>query len=506
MSLNLYYKLPKLLQGNEFWTDFVETLETELGNVKSQIDLKKALFNVRQATTIDELRQITDYFGVSIDVSLLEDDFASNPEKIVSYLQREAEGILYRIQTRGIKDYYDYIFNRVSEKGMVYLGLVDDNGVIFRAIRFDSDRDHVLDRIRAHDFTQPFTHLPPLFPYKDGTIRRNSLDSIPERSLDTDTDGNVTAVEANAWTLDEDLFAAALKITKHIFIEFMADEIYTIGSTDYLISKTHLDYLGKSVEFGRRVVETPHVGVSLSLLTLDDGVVNTIAANGAATQVTANYNSGPVDRTVMPNFFYMVRVGDGNGANTWNYERQISEFEILSDTASEYDFVHVSIPGWTVYPELVGTYDTGSPPIAPFTGTLAKRPVLPSSFLLTFKKVSDGAQVYLIDDGFGRLYFVDEDWTPLSDLDGGDYAGTIDYNSGDYSFDLQANGVDYVPDGPNPTRPLNVRYQPDTDLIMNELSIFDNLDNEIITATFPAIQFANRYNHASFQIIVKRNI
>ena len=236
--LNTTRRLPRFLKTITFWKDFIEEVDTEFSSFKEEIDLKKKFFNPRELTSIEELRNLNRFFGFVIDTSLLNDYYESDPDKIIDYLKSEADNMVFKILSKGTKNGHEYMFNRIQEKGFVYVLFHDEqDSILYRALNYYDDTASMIHMdLQTHDFAvSPFTKITPLLPFASGFLSQNNLD----QNLKLD----------DSWSLDYTLFGASVSMTKHIAAEFVADATFQVGSDTHLITNEYLEYLRKSTNF-----------------------------------------------------------------------------------------------------------------------------------------------------------------------------------------------------------------------------------------------------------------
>jgi len=479
MSLNTIKRVPKMLQASPFWSDFVDIVDEELSNLKLEIDAHKNQFNPRNLTTIAELRTLNEYFGFIVDVSLLE----IGVDDVVSYLRRETENITFKVRKKSSKDYHEYMFNKVSQKGYVYVLFYDsqDEGALYRAINYYDSQNNVLSLLEEHDFSvAPFTKVYPLMSF-EGFLTLYGLDR------------NQILDDTTTWELDYSLFGNSVSPTKHIAAEFMTDRVV---DTSYLTNDTYLEYALNNLNFGRKATEVPHAGIGVTAYCTDDESEFTIPTISVATQVTTNWTAD--SRTNLDNLYNYIVLE--SVLDDQFYKQSLASTQIYEEEDT-FDLVNVSFPGNRCNTESAGT---GNGSNDDFTYTADFPGVAPHSIIMTYTDV--GSEVRTIkDDGNGNLYysnFVDpEDYTVETDW----RCGSVIYSTGVLDFSTVITTGTSPPDvTPGNANSIDLSYRTTYDHTIDTIRIYNSSDQEVLTCTFPWIVLSSSKYHASFLFVIDR--
>lgn len=445
-----------------------------------------------------ELNDTVDSLPIARDIEVLynfseEDgsDFGYTLSKpVLRYLRYEAENLFFKVKNKATKDYHEYIFNRIQEKGYVYTMFYDsqDTGTIYRAINYyDTDLPKINVDLVDHNFSaSPFTKVTPLLPFAEGFVSQNNLD----KNLDLDV-GN--------WSLDYSLFGMSTSLTKHIAGEFMADKLYYLGTTPYLITTVMLEYLRKSLNYARKITETPHSGIGVTAYTLDDEAVFTIPIIEVETSVSSTWTSDP--RTTLNNLYNKFTLSI-MPAGTPYFEKFIADSQIYSD--DNFDIINISFPVNQSNLEIAGT---GNGTNDSFSGTLSYTNIDPRTVIIKYTDVG-ASDREIRDDGLGNLYFP-EFYSREALINGSadftDFAvGTINYSTGAYSFttsDTRSTPVDVTPAN---LEELEVSYYTDYDFSLKRVTLKNSSNAVITTIDFPIISITKKEYHASFLIVIDR--
>ena len=488
-------RLPAFLKQIVFWSDLVEEVDVELSLFKLDLDERKNFFNPSALETIQDLRVLLQFFGFEPDLSLLNDRYDSNPEDIIDYLQKEAEDLVFKIKSKGSKNYFDYIFDRIQKEGDLYVNFFDSTdtghldiigtGNFYRALNYyDTSYSHLDQKLLTHNFAvSPFTDIIPLQPFFEGFLSGNNLD----QGLILD----------DSWTLDYSLYGMSVSPTKHISVEFQANEIFTEGMDEFLITETYLRYLKNSTNFGRKGTEYPHIGISIAAYTLDDENSFITPTTEVDTSITAAWTgTSKVDLTVLYNYFYI-------GAGTeYYFQKNISESQIFSN--DNFDVVNLSFPTNKVNSEILGTGDGLNDSFLP---TLPYFPIVKKSFKVVYEDINSIERT-VMDDGFGNLYYPEYFTTEQvlsGQVDLTDYAsGTINYLTGEINLTTVVVTIPAVDVTPKNGDDLLCNYYSDYGFNVDSLAIANNSGSDVVNCSFHYIPAIDKNFHASFLVIVDR--
>ena len=286
-------------------------------------------------------------------------------------MKQETEGITYKIRTKGVYDYFQYVFNRIYERGNLYIAYVTDTDYIFKAI----DYKRTLREVKNHDFSTPFVKTYNVFPFFDLTVDIQGLDDIPVKHLDEDP----------TWYLDSDLFESTIKITNHIMVEFILDEIVSQFdnsiSGNFLITEEYFRYLERATEYGRRVSDIPHIGGQLTLLTDMSGDYNVIYDIEAYCRTTEYLNDEE-------DFIYLLAGNDNDG---FFYKKEINFNERYTDSKTNptYFMMQSYIPAREIYPDIIAQGDGVNTTFDSNTYGLLEHPeIVPNTFKVLYVHLS----------------------------------------------------------------------------------------------------------------------
>lgn len=457
--------LQRLLQ-NVFWNDFMDVIQEEFLNLKSQMNEKRYLYNPRELDSIDELRQINKSFGTFVDLTLL-DDYTD--EEILEYMRQETEGLIFKVRYKGSYEYFKYVFNRVYEKGQTYLMFINDTGGILQK---GIDYEQSLENFLTHDITKPFVKVPPIFPTFDQKVERYTLDTPDLANFDT------------GWRYDPYLVGQTLNITKHMVVEFTPTSLYNKegGSELYLLTPKYFRYLERAInnKVQRKTTTIPHIGVQINLYTDESGDVFTIPDLEASCNVTTNYSRD------------YVKVKAGNNEDGLFYERELSDNEIYT-LHPTYNLINTWVPARRIYPEVIAQGD-GSNTEFDSEDALYDPLKYPTIEKKSFRVYWTHNEVSYTgyDDGEGNVTADDDE------ID-----GTIDYTTGDYHlfFYRDSDTTSFAPD--NETDILT-EYSTSQSLTIDQVYIQDDEDNDLIYGTFAPVEFYSKENHISIHFIVEK--
>lgn len=467
MTPKFYKNLARILQ-NTFWIGFMDVVQEELLNLKSEMSKKHDVYNARKLEKIEELRRINKSFGTFVDLTLWED---APEEEILEYMRQETEGLVFKVKYKGSYEYYKHVFNRVYEKGETYLCFVDDSNIIHKGV----DYEETLKNFSDHDVTTPFTQVPNVFPTFDQKVERYTLDAPETANYDT------------GWRFDPRLVGQTLNITKHMISEFIADDLKTktdaSGAEMYLLTPEYFRYLQRSInnKVQRKSTTIPHTGVQLTLYTDLSGNVFNINKLESSCYITPEFN----------NDYAFIQAG--NSTEGYFYEREISFNEIYASNPN-YNLVNVWIPAHKIYPETIAQgdgvateYDSDDSSLT--NGTITYTSIIKKYFRLYW--THNGVDYMGYDDGEGRI---------TSDND--EVTGIIDYDTGEYelTFYRDDDSSSFAPDsGTN----INVRYYTSQRLQINQARLLNESRQSVVESTFAPVEFYDYHDHLSIHYIIE---
>lgn len=234
------------------WKQFMEVWADELDAQWDYIVDEKTNWNNIYEQDEEGVIRICDKFGYTTNnIALTNAQYTSG--EALEYLIREAELVPYRIKYKSTYLGYDLCFKQISELGEVY-NFYWANTKLVQALNWDD----IFTYAGTHDFTKPFLNI---------TADKNfSASNIKEAKLDV---GNVLDDET-AWTLDKDSFIVP---TNHLGVTFIADTLAQKAgdTTNYSILATYLHYLKNGAWYNRKIVDTPHIGLSIATMINQNG-------------------------------------------------------------------------------------------------------------------------------------------------------------------------------------------------------------------------------------------
>ena len=292
--------------------------------------------------------------------------------------------MVFKIISKGTKNYHEYLFNRIQEIGYVYVNFHDEqDGILYRALNYyDSDLPMVQLELLTHDFSVgPFTKVTPLLPFPGGFVSLNNLD----QGLIID----------NSWTLDHSLFGMSVDMTKHISAEFMAYQIFIVGSDTLLITNDYLEYLRKSLNFARKATELPHVGLGITAYTSSANTnVFNIPTIEVDTNITVNWNNTDPKNTV---YSYFKLTSD---APVTYYTQPIQDTQIFQD--DNFDLINITFPVSKTNIEVIDIGDGITTDYSTSSYTADYLTTEPKTVRITYEDTSSVERL-IIDDGKGNV-------------------------------------------------------------------------------------------------------
>ncbi len=487
--MNIKQRLPKVLKANDVWRDFCDVVQDELEFLFTDFKDIKNTYSTRAQKDISSLRAIAQEHNEEIDLTLFNDDIEA-----LEYMKREVRNISLKKYIRTTKKYYEYILNRISQSGHLFLVYADNMGVLHKAIDYTS-----LNTILAtHNFSKVLKNTPGEYPTAAQINTISTLDETPVKLLDAGTNEAEQAlgfeiVEGTRWSLDSNLLGKDVSITNHIIVEYLADELFEKDSQNYLMVEEFLLYLARAVNWGRKTTNIPHIGVLINLLTLNDESINTDEL-GNTFAVTSEYASKAslfVDEDVDLTLLYSKVVVSKN--NTFSYYKVLVSGEI--NRTDEFDVINTCIPAFAINEELFGVGDEVTDT---FNHTVAYPGVIPKSYRLYFK--SHGDDIEIVDNGKGYLEST-KMWNGTSWVETIFQVGTINYNTGAIQFIAFDSEVsDVIPTTGN----IQSAYKTTQKYIFDTVEIESEDGTIIAEGTILPVEFATEENHLSLQIVIDK--
>jgi len=426
-ELRLEKKLPAVMRDS-FWSCMIDALGEELSLLKTQMSLKKIMYDVDNMTQ-EQLLEISDLLGVLFNASV---------DSSIGFLRLETSEIAFKIQFKATAKLYKSFIKSLSKQGELYVYFFkSSSGTIIR-----SAEDPLLD-IETWDYTKPK-------PYHSS----DNFTGFLENALKLDT-GLFLDVEnaGKLWTLDT---VDSQISTNHLAIEYtvlgLISKTNNNVTKDYLMTGDYLDFLKLNIDFARRVKEVIHVGAHVGLIAdasgfLDSGVDRVYSMPDIRTNVVTTPQF-----SLIPSYLSIKYVEFGIGTKTnlplkagggvapTSLSKKVSRSLVFFDekktttdwveASAEYqgqkinDFALSDATGYLLddtygnAPQIGGT-NTVDGTNNLFWGTLPFAPIKRGSVII---KLDHGGHHYsLLDDKKGRLT-----------CDAG--FGTLDYETGQYIF------------------------------------------------------------------------
>lgn len=245
MGLDLKKLVPNIIENANLWHDLLDTATEELLNLQTQMEIKKRYLNPFLYTEEANLLNLSRSLGYSPNLSLRDD---------LDYIQEEVASIVFKIKNKSTYNYYNYLFKLIPKTGNIYI-IYKDYAKLLRV----ADIYKTITYLDTHDFTQPFEYFLPIEHFDQYRDNEIELDASPLFYLDSPV----------AWYLDQDL---VIKPTKHLSLEYQINELFQKNGENYLLTKDYFAYLRKGANYGRRVVDIPHIGANLSIILDNSGV------------------------------------------------------------------------------------------------------------------------------------------------------------------------------------------------------------------------------------------
>lgn len=228
------------------WNDLAESLSEELCLLYEEINKDANYWNIELQEDNQNLLYISEMFGKIPNIQI---------DQTLDFLKKEVNLISYYQSIRGSKTFYDVIFNVINRTGNIFL--VQWTGK--KLIRM-VDTDKFIADFSTHDLSKPFLLTDTLYSFPESFFAENRLDS----GLILDTN----------FTLDSEFEKI---ITEHLGVNYTADRLYTVDSTEFIIIPDYLDYLLDAVLYNKKATEIPHIGLEITATADNSGSYNSIS-------------------------------------------------------------------------------------------------------------------------------------------------------------------------------------------------------------------------------------
>jgi hypothetical protein len=178
MAMNLKKLLPRILRI-DFWQDFIDAVNTELLNFKTdQIDPLLKYWDISNTSDTDDLLEISKTLGYTPDRSL---------DSSLEHLRREIRSIIFRVINKSNYESYYFTFKNIPYLGNVYILFYNDVKLV-RAIK----ESEIITQINQQNWNEPFQKFEPDYHYWAFIQQSTSfdldaglfLDATPTEKLD----------------------------------------------------------------------------------------------------------------------------------------------------------------------------------------------------------------------------------------------------------------------------------------------------------------------------------
>jgi len=428
ITSNLLVKRVPAALRSQFWKDFLWAVAQEYTEFRQDVRNElRSLYDIRNMS-IERLREVSENLGVVFDSSV---------DDSLDFIRREVEHIPFKVAYKNTAVLYRSFIRSLDRDGVMFL-------YFFRASSDSIVRNsvNILTGLGNHDISMPWKHnsVGDFTGFFEDVL---SLDNENVLYLDVESDGQI-------WTLDT---IESEYTTNHVGLEFFIDRVMTkevadenenLVEREFLMTWEPLDFVVANMDFASRVVEVPHIGSQLSIIT-DSSEVYDIHNTGDYTMPDLKLKAATTSYfDTLSSVFGIATVEFGIGAydipSTTNgvsmpteLESRVAKNPILVDeryesgdwmsVIAEYqgqeinNFILHDSEGYELDDDygsgtVDGTNDT-------FQGTLLFAPIQRGNVRFRFQ--SNDEKFIFEDDANGGL--------------GGDFAsGTIDYDTGQYEF------------------------------------------------------------------------
>jgi hypothetical protein len=460
------------------WEEFMDVLQSEIENIQVEILDTYLLdfFLYKDKTASDQILPLPDIYGYPIDLTILSD---------LDFIKREIESMSFRKKFKTTYKGYYYIFNALAEIGEV-IPFQYDAG-LDKGFRIPSD-DNWTYIETLDDYSLPILFTP----------EKDLSSFLPEELLTYDSGETYDSTGETYYDA-----TSLLTNTHHIAFELFADSVYTEDSVDYLALNDYFSYFRNLVNYNRRGVEVPHIGIQISSINDSSGLYDNYFSSGN------DYTIPSIKlRSALKGISYVnnipnitkIKIGSGNqdipgllnGVTVFPTDLQAPVYE-----KPLYPLYEVEITdNWYVIHTTIGIENQKEVftnlSISSLSETLVQTPIQKKSIKLHY--VISGIEYTALDDGLGNISGLKVN------------SGTIDYTTGaisvSFSESTDATEDVYVDYSFNSFCKDNAEEFALTEI--TEAGIFDNNDEMIYYATFPKVKYNDNYFHISFQFYVKK--
>jgi hypothetical protein len=250
-DLRTIKRLPPTIRGTVYEAMLLAVSE-ELALWRCFIGEVKTTFYDVDLVDESRLRAIAETFGVP---------FITNIKSGIDWTREEVRSIPFKIFYKGTATLYRSFIAAVDRFGEVYI------------YTYRADLSGI-----ARSMVSPFSEAE-ITPQNKPFRHRSSGDfsGIVKSFISLD-DGYRLDSTGAVWHLDTELSEIS---TNHIGVEYWIDRLIdrkivkeNESVQEFLMTREYLDFLNKSMEFGRRTKEVPHIGSQLNVQTDKSGMYN----------------------------------------------------------------------------------------------------------------------------------------------------------------------------------------------------------------------------------------
>jgi hypothetical protein len=250
-DLRTIKRLPPTIRGTVYEA-MLQAVSEELAIWRASIEEVKTTFYDVDLVDVSRLEDIAEMFGVP---------FIANIRSGIDWMREEVRSIPFKIFYKGTTTLYYSFITAVDRLGEVYIYTyrVDLNGI-------------------ARSMLPPFNEAAIVTQNKPFRHRsRGDFSGVVKSFISLDNGYYLDSTGA-IWHLDTEFSEIS---TNHIGIEYWIDRLIERSIVDengeaqeFLMTKEYLDFLNKSMEFGRRAKEVSHIGSQLNIQTDKSGLYN----------------------------------------------------------------------------------------------------------------------------------------------------------------------------------------------------------------------------------------
>lgn len=407
------------------------------------------------------------------------------------FMRGETKYFGYRVQTRGSKLFYEWVFNKAKMTGRAYQLFLDPvSNILIKAI---TDPLPLVANSLANPIVEP------------ATIAASDFGSVNK------LDSGLTLDASPPWHLDETYLGKTVVPTKHFALEmvlgmgrddngnsaFPRYTDYDQSTPQQLFLQKHLDYLLYEALWGKSITEFPHVGVQLNL-----------SANRSDT--SGRYDLTTWTKIVVSSTFPSSGWSTSTVAQIkaqyggYSYTRSLSTSEVdlvqpASGAGTAYMVINAMIPALAVGPVI----ETGVNLQTSYSTTITPTPIAPGTLTISFVDSGTGDTFILRDDAQGHLFYSHI----VPDLN--HWSGTIDYSTGALTWEtFMSAGPTFISGWSGPTvtsfnvngTPISINFKTQSNVPLTAIELLDGSNNTLVVITPQLLTFLNPANHLSLML------